>query len=750
MSREHVVEILSVASAKKYAKSVDKHFSFANLKSLEKPDTLRWLTSQNPECSEKISIGLGDNFKITKDNRLYIKHLHTVHLRICGDIELDYNETLEFMHELACSPIKSIEFCRSASIHILKTINTKSIDDAVLIEMISRIPSKSPPIYDKIIIEGSYSYRSDDLRNIVTTHDHAPAINRILVDFACSSDGMSIIRHNNYATTAEQVVEIAVRTGIADEVVGDAPLLTETDKSVAREKIKGLFNIIKRSIMFKDIVTGEYLFKTVNITDLKGHSSVDEFIKAVDTNKLALHVSVSFITEESYLSSKYLREAMAVVGENDMVSRFIRDSESIQEQSSRYAVIGRKLFRKEGIRKLISQRIQDIKFINKVLAEECKLLSENIKEAVKNRRAVSPKRNASTSIFSCTIHDDIYDKEFIDYLTANVTGKLVVRQGLRAIPCLDSDKFTLIDDVGIEVKKEVLNGPFNFKEFKGKHIVLGNIDPKKVVPGDLSCLISNLRKSIYIVGDTEETHGTSEGVLMFCEYSTIPDYIFEELMMSMAGVEIKDGRIYPSFLDDARGLSLSKQDYNDIDITIFIPDTCKISAKWANNLHKLKLKIQKSVEEARIVSQPLTNCLTKNIGVSDIDITSDIDNGVAYSKRCSLTPISACSVSFTDNIFMGYDELGIPLYGACGPSDGMREVNRTGSLGELYPELEDKNKMFGKITAVGRKRIRRGSHNICIYIRGLTKESAFIRSSNLELIKITESLVPSLEAAMPF
>jgi hypothetical protein len=546
------------------------------------------------------------------------------------------------------------------------------------------------------------------------------------------------------------VVEITVRTDIAAAVVGDSLLLTETHKSVAREKIKGFFNMIKRSIMFKEIATGRCLFKTIDMEDLDRASSVGSFIKTVNTNKLALHVSVAFNTEEAYLSSTYLREAMAVEGGEDMVSRFVRDAESIRAQARCYGVTGRDLFREKGIRKLISQRIQDINFINKALAEECKLLSEDIEEAVKNRRPFSHERNASTSVFSCTINDDIYDKELVDYLTKNVTGKLVVRQGLRAIPCLDSDKFTLIDDIGIEVKKEVLNGPFNFKEFKGKNIVLGNIDPKKVVPGDLSRLISNLRKSIYIVGDTEETHGKSEGVLMFCEYSTIPDYIFEELMMSMAGIEIKDGRIYPSFLDDARGLSLSKQNYNDIDITIFIPDTCKISAKWANNLHMLKLKIQKSVDEARIVIQPLINCFTKNIGVSDIDITSDINSGVAYSKRCRLTPTSTCSATFIDSIFMGYDELGIPLYGACGPSDGVAETARGGNLKELYPELEDKNGMFGKITAVGRKRIRRGSHNICIYIRGLTKESALIRSSTLELAKITESLVPSLEAAMSF
>ena len=724
MSRENQVKVLTAETAKSYAAG-NTYLEFDRLESLQKPDVFKVLTKNEATCVKKRGIVLGQVFKINASTSVHVPELMTERLELLGPIALSREETIKFLVRLGNSEISCVNFKRDAAYDIMKLFNEGQITDEY-IEETARSMGYPEVRLENIHIEVSY-YDSLKPEWINTGNKHGIRVNRILIH---AMRAMELISFTSISSSSEieECIErggvLCINSKVLNLIVGDAGISVDDERIssvLIRKNIDGLMNMLKETMglrtdtpaHFCDVKDERRGFRKDNVT------YADE-LEAVFSIEKSSSIKLNIELKDSGVYFDIFKPNIEGWSASNMSEAYGTYADHCDWDD------------KEDRTKIVASCIDRFRLAIRILADECIKLKEYISEAAgllssSDSSSItcgkeSESRKAGSNIRLSIRQDGDISSSDIMGLIGKVDGRIKVLPGSRVVPRLNKNEFTLTDDSGTrEVKTLATINAANIAEFSGREIHLEGVDPLSIPPGAMSRLIENVRGRTDIRLKTRRFNSDERAQIKisFCDFSAIPDHIFEEMFSSMCGIEFVDSRpVYNSALRRVRyngAPTMFLPATDDITCVLRVPDTCVVSSKWSNNLAYIY-----SITRGDIL-QASSN---KYLGANTVDPRVISDN----------TPPCRYFDLRVNWLLLGYDKEGIPIYSACGDRGRMSDLIKTG--------VENKNAKFSGETRIGRRKSTVGLSSLSLVIIGLKKED---NPTRLEYLRLADTTSLSLK-----
>ena len=724
MSRENQVKVLTAATAKSYAAG-STYLEFDRLASLQKPDVLKVLTKNEPTCVKKRGIVLGQFFKINAATSVHVPELMTERLELLGPIALSREETIKFLIRLGNSEISRVSFKRDAAYDIMKLFNDRQITDEY-IEETARSMGYPEVRLENIHIEVSY-YDSLKPEWINTGNKHGIRVNRILIH---AMRAMELISFTSISSSSEieECIErggvLCINSKVLNLIVGDTGISVDDERIssvLIRKNLDGLMNMLKETMglrtdtpaHFCDVKDERRGFRKDNVT------YADE-LEAVFSIEKSSSIKLNIELKDSGVYFDIFKPNIEGWSASNMSEAYGTYADHCEWDD------------KEDRTKIVASCIDRFRLAIRILADECIKLKEYISEAAgllssSDSSSItcgkeSESRRAGSNIrLSIRQDGDISSSDTMG-LIGKVDGRIKVLPGSRVVPRLNKNEFTLTDDSGTrEVKTLATINAANIAEFSGREIHLEGVDPLSIPPGAMSRLIENVRGRTDIRLKTRRFNSDERAQIKisFCDFSAIPDHIFEEMFSSMCGIEFVDSRpVYNSALRRVRyngAPTMFLPATDDITCVLRVPDTCVVSSKWSNNLAYIYSITVGDIMHASSI---------KYLGANTVDPRVISDN----------TP--PCRYFDLRNgwLLLGYDKEGIPIYSACIDRGRMSNLIKAG--------VENKNAKFSGETRIGRRKSTVGLSSLSLVIIGLKKED---NPTRLEYLRVAGTTSVSLK-----
>lgn len=729
MSREHQVKVLTAATAKSYAAG-NTYLEFDLLESLQKPDVFKVLTKNEPTCVKKRGIVLGQAFKINASTSVNIPELMTERLDLLGPIALSREETIKFLVRLGTSEISRVNLKRDAAYDFMKLFNEGQITDEY-IEETARSMGYDEVRLENIHIEVSY-YDSLKPEYINTGNKHGVRINRILIN---TMKSMELISFTSISSSSE-IEECAERGGVLcihskvlNLIVGDAGISVDDERIssvLIRRNIDGLMNMLKDTMGLRTDTPAHFCdTKDERRGFRKDDVAYADELEAIFSLEKSSSIKLNIELRDSGIYFDIFKPNIEGWSASNMSEAYGAYADHCDWDDS------------EEKTKIVASCIDRFRLAIRILADECIKLKEYISESTgflsSNDSASitcgkeSESRRAGSSIRMSIRQDgDISSSDIMD-LIGKVDGRIKVLPGSRVVPRLDKNEFTLTDDSGTrEVKTLATINAANIAEFIGREIHLEGVDPLSIPPGAMSRLIENIRGRSEIRLKTRRFNSDERAQIKisFCDFSAIPDHIFEEMFSSMCGIEFVDSRpVYNSALRrvryDGGASTILLPATDDITCVLRVPDTCVVSSKWSNNLAYIYSITRGDIMNAASI---------KELGANTVDPRVISDN----------TPPCRYFDLRLGWLLLGYDKEGIPIYSACGDRGRMSDLIKTG--------VENKNAKFSGETRIGRRKSTVGLSSLSLVIIGLKAEDNPTRLEYLRLAGTTSLSLKELSS----
>lgn len=765
--KEHNVTDLTCKAAMRYGASDIGVLSFDRLSSAVNDKNLMYLTRAYSESREKQIISY-PNFKINKNNMYYFANMNCKVLEMAGNIDLSREDLLKFLFVLSKSNFNIVRFSHESSSRICEMLNIKKITIEELLELgkkavseyesfcdsMSDLPPKikSKDWKDSIISHAIVDYFVDlnVLRfdgsfhgsRLLTNLGHCDVINDMIIRIILNDSNVDlgwVNKTSGKSAGAQGHINIDYR--IVDLLMSYNPPDMETSegRKEAKSRIDCFIAMLKNHIGIEKVIK-------------QNESEVDGDCEAInkfkETHRFCGDFDSIFLEKKIIVSVRYTMEGESFLGGEPIDASVVEKSPSdlytdehntysnnmveiYTKANGEFGGSTRNLMTNKVARKRLINRINKYRYLNNTLFEACKMLSVDIAQAIK----LSPVYRTESSLYNCTDPNshcvfsckvdrvDICTLEEADMYMSACTGSfLMASDNIRVLPTVDMNEFTPIDSFGNIATKPYPTGPFPFETFRGSNIIITNVDPTKVAKGSIFTLINRLRHNRLL----KDFIYPKLSVISFCEFTEIPDYIFEDFFKAMCGMVTESGvdRIQ-STDDEARGISTFKQASDDISVAIVIPSSCYISPRWGNNLIHLRKGISKCTSTADYIA----------MGANHIEISSSGLAETSYFNEVKPYVYTGCYLDVKSmKVLLGHDKDGVPVYYS-EENPGTAAAERRAKLLSSIKVTEDKNIKINEDIKIGRRKSSVGRDVISITVNGLHAKDISSRISVLKQIK---------------
>lgn len=753
--REHNLQELTCKAAMRYGVSDAGVLSFDRLGSAVSDKNLIYLTRAYRDSRQKQIISY-PNFRITKHNMYFIANMNCKELQLAGKIDLSREDLIKFLYVLSKSNFNVVRFSHESSTKICEMLNIKKITMEELLELgkvaiseyesvcdsMTELPPKigikdwrdsiiSHAIVDYYVnlqlfkFDGSFNGGS-----LLTNLGHCDEINYIVMQILLNDCNISLgwSRRPARAVGSGCLGHIKIDYRIVDELMShNTPDMdTEEGRKEAKSRIDCFIS------MFKDYIGIEEVTNDSSVVNKfkEAHEFSGDFDSIFKEEKINLQVTYN-MEGSSFLRGEPISANPA--SDTSCTDEHNVYADNMQELYSRansqYCKSAEYLMTNKTARKRLISRINKYRYLNNTLFEACKMLAVDIDQAIRLSSVYSTSESPykctdphNSCLFSCVVEGDVCSMKEADMYMSMCTGSFTMtNQSIRILPNVDPDQFTLVDNFGNVATKPYATGPFPFESYRGGNIIITNVDPSKVHKGCLFTLINRIREN----RSYRSFNFQNPSVISFCEFTVIPDYIFEEFFKAMCGMvtEADTDRIQ-STDDEARGISTYKQIIDDISFAIAIPSSCQISPRWGNNLIHLRKGISQCKSTDDYISMGANHIEISSSNISESyylgNVRSHVYNGIIGDIKHI-------------KVLLGHDDDGVPIYYANNTATKALE-DRAKTLSSMGI-LEDKNIKINKDIKIGRRKSSVGKDTISITVMGLQAKDIELRLKVIRQIK---------------